>query len=200
MNNSIKCRTSKEVSIQLKRAEVQKNILIKNIHKEYEIYFQIVRKSLFTSVEKGIFALYSELFISDSDKSLNPEELNNFLNQNISFFINSKLPFLTIEQLQLGNISNPPIQLANEKHLKELVEIKEYQTFNYDYKNEIITEESFEFHCNNNSNLYEYYELLKEDDFLSVNLDENGDLNSYSKKIVLKMLNTKNIMLIVCLK
>ena len=87
MNNSIKESNSKEVKIQLKRAEVQKKILIKNIYKEYEIYFKIVRKSILSSVEKGIFGLFSELSVSE--KSLNTEELNNFLHQNISFLVNS---------------------------------------------------------------------------------------------------------------
>ena len=69
MRNSIKESNSKEAKIQLKRADVKKNILIKKIYKEYEIYFRIVRKSIITSIEKGIFGLYSD--ISTSDKSLN---------------------------------------------------------------------------------------------------------------------------------
>ena len=77
MNNSIKGRNSKEVIIQLKRAEIQKNILKNNIYKEYEVYFKIVRKSLLTSVNKGIVGLYSDFSISD--KEIYSKELNKFL-------------------------------------------------------------------------------------------------------------------------
>ena len=97
MSNIIKGRNSKEVTIQLKRAEIQKNILIKNIYKEYEAYFEIVRKSILTSAKKGIFGIYSNF--SASDKALNSKELNTVLNKNISLLINSKLPFITVEDL-----------------------------------------------------------------------------------------------------
>ena len=82
MNNNIKVKNSNQVTIQLKKAEVQKNILIKKIYKEYEIYFQIVRKSLFQSAEKGIFSIYSDFSINEN--LLNARELNNFLNKDIS--------------------------------------------------------------------------------------------------------------------
>ncbi len=184
MNNSFKRRNSKEVTIQLKRAEVQKNILIKNIYKEYEIYFNIVRKSILPSTEKGIFALYSDLSIND--KSLNKRELINFLNQNIRLLIYSKLPLLTIEQLMLGDFSDPPKQFVNGKALKELLGFNEHQSVDFEYENELINKESFEFHFNNNTNSYEYYELLREDDYSSINLDESGSLNSFPNQNIIK--------------
>ena len=116
MINSIKGRNSKEVTIQLKRAEIQKNILKKNIYKEYEAYFNIVRKSMLNSVKKGIADIFSN--ISISDKALNSKELNIFLKKNINLLIKSKLPFITIEQLKLGDISDPTNQLVNLNVLK----------------------------------------------------------------------------------
>ena len=95
MSNSIKGSNSKEIKIQLKRAEIQKKILIKNIYKEYEAYLNIVRKSILTSAKKGIVGIYSNYSISD--EALHSKELNIFLNKNISMLINSKLPFITIE-------------------------------------------------------------------------------------------------------
>ena len=77
MINSIKGRNSKEVAIQLKRAETQKKLLIKDIYKEYEAYFKIVRKSILTIAEKGIVGIYSNFSISD--KVLHSKELNIFL-------------------------------------------------------------------------------------------------------------------------
>ena len=181
MSNSIKGRNSKEVTIQLKRAEIQKNILIKNIYKEYEAYFNIVRKSMLNSVKKGIAGIYSNFSISD--KALNSKELNIFLNKNINLLIKSKLPLITIEQLKLSYISDPTKQLENLNVLKELVKRKEYQTVNIDYENEITANESIEFHCDNNLNTYEYYETLSEDEIPSINLDESSYLNSFSKEI-----------------
>ncbi len=181
MSNSIKGRNSKEVTIQLKRAEIQKNILIKNIYKEYEAYFEIVRNSILTSVKKGVAGIYSNFSISD--KALNSKELNIFLNKNISLLINSKLPFITIEQLKLGEISDPIKHLVNVNFLKDLVKPKEYQTIRIDYENEIIANESIEFHCDNNLNTYEYYETLSEDEIFSVNLDESSYFNFFSKEI-----------------
>ena len=189
MNNSIKSSNTKEVKIQLKRAEVQKKILIKNIYKEYDIYFNIVRKSILSSAEKGIFGMYSDFLITDSDKSLNKRELINFLNQNIKLLINSKLPLLTIEQLKLGDISDPQKQLVNEKPLEELVEFKEIQAVDFDYDNQLITKESLEFNCISNTNLYEYYELYNEDEFSSLNLDKNHFLNYFSRQNNIKNIN-----------
>ena len=161
MSNSIKVRNSKEVTIQLKRAEIQKNILIKNIYKEYEAYFDIVRKSMLISAKKGIAGIYSNFSISD--KALHSNELNIFLNKNISLLINSKLPFITIEQLKLGDFSDPTKQLVNASVLNELAKRIEYQKVNIDYENEKTANESIEFHCDNNLKTYEYYETLSED-------------------------------------
>ena len=100
--------------------------------------------------------------------------------------INSKLPLLTIEQLKLGDISFPKKHLLNEKVLNELIELKEYQKFDFEYVNELINEKSFDFHCNNSSDSYEYYELLNEEEFFSVNFDEKDYLNSFSKQNTVK--------------
>ena len=159
---------------------MQKKILIKSIYKEYEAYFKIVRKSILTSAKEGISGIFSNFAISD--ELLHSNELNIFLNKNISLLINSKLPFITIEQLRLADISDPTKKLVNVNVLKELVKPKEYQTVNIDYANEITANESIEFHCDNNLNTYEYYETLNEDEISSVNLDESSYLNSLEKE------------------
>ena len=184
MNNSIKDRNSKEVTIQLKRAEIQKKTLIKNIYKEYETYFKIVRKSIFASVEQGIVGIYSNFSISD--KALHSMELNRFLKKNISLLINSKLPLITIEQLRLGDISNPIKQLVNVNLLKELTISKEFHTVNIDYENELISNETIESHLNNSLNEYKYYETLSGDEISSLNLDESNFANSFSEEISIK--------------
>ncbi|ABM72036.1 possible Adenylate cyclase [Prochlorococcus marinus str. MIT 9515] len=174
------------MKIQLDRAEVKKDILLKNIYKEYEIYFRIVRKSILSSTEKGIFGLYSDLSLRNSDKEYKNLELINFLNNDISFLIQSKLPLLTIEQLKLIDNSETQIHLINKKALKELLKLKKSKTVNFDYETELITKESIEFNCSNKLNSYQYYESINDDEFSSVNLDENDCLNYYSKQPSIK--------------
>ena len=171
-------------------AEEQKKVLIKKIYKEYEFYFQIVRKSIFTSVKEGILSLYSDLSVSDKD--FNSIEFLNLINKNISLLIHSKLPLITIEQLHLGYISDTKKQKLNVNDLNELIEFKEYQKYqvvNFDYENELISNESPEFQCNNNSNIYEYYQSLSKDEFLSLNLDGRGYSNSLSKQKNIKKID-----------
>ena len=198
MNNNIKVKNSNQVTIQLKKAEVQKNILIKKIYKEYENYFQIVRNSILTSVKKGIFGLYSDLSVSN--KELNKRELNNFLNKNISLLIHSKLPLITIEQLKLEDISDNQKQLVNLNSIKEMIEFKESPADDFDYENELNTIESLELNCNNNPNTYQYYASLSEDEISSVNLDEISNLSSCSKKYRNKNIENKKYILNSALK
>ncbi len=182
MKNSIKNRDSKEITIQLNRADIQKNKLIKNIYKEYESYFHIVRKSILNSTEKGILSIYSDSCIND--KIFNSTELNIFINKNISLLIHSKLPFITIEQLKLREISDTKKQIVNENAYKNLVKIKEYQTV--DYEKKFIFKDPLEFHSNNNSSTCGYYENLSEEQSSSVNLDETDYLNSSYEQISIK--------------
>ena len=179
MNNIIRGINLDEIIIQLNRAEVQKNLLIRNIYKEYEIYFQIVRKSILASAEKGILSLFSDLSISD--KALNSKEISNFINKNIRLLINSKLPFITIEQLKLGDTIDPQKCSVNLNALKELVESRLKQADKFDYENDLNANEPFEFECNNNSNAF-YYESFSQDELSSVNLDERDCLNSFSRQ------------------
>jgi len=184
LNNSIKGKNLREATIQLNRAEVQKNILIKNIYREYEIYFQIVRKSLLSSVEKGIHSIYSDLFISD--KALNSKELNIFLHENIKLLIHSKLPLITIEQLKLENIKDPQKQKVNVTARNDSRGFRENQTVTFDYDNEILPREPIEFYCSNNSNIYGYYDSFCEKELSSVNLDESNNVNPFSNQIIIE--------------
>ena len=175
MNNIFKGRTAKEVIIQLERAEEQKNNLIQKIYKEYEIYFQIVRRSILTCAEQGIFGIYSDL--PNYNRGINLKDLNNFLEKNISLLINSKLPLITIEQLKLEDTIHHSKQLINFNVLKKLAESTNQLKINFEYENDLITRETFEFHCNNNLNSYEYYESPCENDLSSLNRLESAGIN-----------------------
>ena len=101
MNN---CVEINKIHSQLERAEIQKNRLICNIYREYEIYLNIVRDLLYISVEKGL----NELFSDPSIKNvfLNSKERFCFFEKKISKLIYSKLPLITVEQLKINKIED----------------------------------------------------------------------------------------------
>ena len=74
MNNFNSCLDIDKINSQLERAEIYKSRLIRNIYREYELYFNLVRDLLYISVEKGFNELYSYLSIK-----------HNFLNANEFF-------------------------------------------------------------------------------------------------------------------
>ena len=65
MNNFNNCLEIDNINSQLERAEIQKSILIRNIYREYELYFSLVRDLLYISVEKGLNELCSDLSIKN---------------------------------------------------------------------------------------------------------------------------------------
>jgi len=97
-----------KVDSQLERADIQKKILTRNIHREYEHYLNLVRDLLFISVEKGINQICSYPTINEN--FLNENEYISLFEKKISKLIFTNLPFLTVEQLKINeiekNISN----------------------------------------------------------------------------------------------
>ena len=91
-----------KINSQLKRAEKQKRILIRNIYREYEIYLKFVRDLLYISVEKGLNQIYSHPTIDDN--FLNENKFCGFFEKKISKLIYSNLPLLTVEQLKINEI------------------------------------------------------------------------------------------------
>ena len=55
-----------KIDSQLESADIQKRILTRNIHREYELYLNLVRDLLFVSVEKGINQICSYQIINDN--------------------------------------------------------------------------------------------------------------------------------------
>ena len=53
MNKLINDLELEKISSQIRRAEVNKSKLLKDIYKEYESYLKVVRELIFTSVEKN---------------------------------------------------------------------------------------------------------------------------------------------------
>ena len=71
LNNFNNYINIKKIDSQLERADIHKRILTRNIHREYELYLNLVRDLLFISVEKGLNQIYSYPTIN-----------HNFLNEN----------------------------------------------------------------------------------------------------------------------
>ena len=55
-----------KIDSQLERADIQKRIFTRNIHREYELYLNLVRDLLFISVEKGLNQIYSYPTFNDN--------------------------------------------------------------------------------------------------------------------------------------
>ena len=68
-----------KINAQLERADLKKRRLIRNIHKEYELYLNLVRDPLYISLEKGLSKIYSY-----------PSINSNFFNENQFFCLFKK--------------------------------------------------------------------------------------------------------------
>ena len=99
MNNFINFVEIEKINNQLERAEIQKNKLICNIYKEYELYLSFIRNLLCISVEKGINELRS--YPSIKDNFLNAKELFCLFEKKISKLIYTQMPLITVEQLKI---------------------------------------------------------------------------------------------------
>ena len=96
MNNFNSCLELDKINTQLERADIQKNRLILNIYREYELYLNLVRNLLHMSVEKGL----NELCCDPTIKNIyiNSNEFICFFEKKISKLIYTKLPLITVEQ------------------------------------------------------------------------------------------------------
>ena len=102
MNNLNNYIDTDKIHSQLERADKQKRILTRNIYREYELYLNLVRDLLFSSVEKGLNQIYSYPTINDN--FLNENEFYSLFEKKISKLIFTNLPFLTVEQLKIYEI------------------------------------------------------------------------------------------------
>jgi len=66
LNNFNNYINIEKIDSQLERADIHKRILTRNIHREYELYLNLVRDLLLISVEKGLNQIYSYPIINDN--------------------------------------------------------------------------------------------------------------------------------------
>ena len=191
LNKLINDLELEKIISQIRRAEVNKNKLLENIYREYESYLKVVRDLIFTSVEKTIYAFYSDFSINDNN--INTKELRNSLENKISFLINSQLPLITIEQLKVNDYLNNENLEKNSNVSRELSSLKDYDKFHINFEEYLISNESLQFNINKDiSNSNEYYRLLNNEHFSSIDLDCSEDINYFPKLNSIKKLDSED--------
>ena len=121
-----------KINSQLESAEIQKRILTRNIYREYELYLNLVRDLLFSSVEKGLNQIYSYPTINDN--FLNENEFYSLFEKKISKLISKILPFLTIEQLKINEIEKNINNEINSTINDSFTKIKDDQKEKFQYE------------------------------------------------------------------
>ena len=132
MNNFNNYIDIDKIDSQLERADIQKRILTRNIHREYELYLNLVRDLLFSSVEKGLNQIYSYPTINDN--FLNENEFCSLFEKKISKLIFTNLPFLTVEQLKINEIEKNINNEINSTTFDSSTKTKDDQKGKFQYE------------------------------------------------------------------
>ena len=176
MNNFNNSEDLDKINSQLCRAYSQKIRLIRDIYREYELYLNLIRDLLATSVEKGLNKLYSYPLIKDN--FLNANEFFYRLEKNISKLIHLNLPLLTIEQLKINEFKKNINKDINFNNLGNTTKIKNDQKEKFQSKDLFKTKEHIQFQINEDiSNASDYYQAENNEKFVSLDLDT--DYNDY---------------------
>ncbi len=190
MNNFNNYIDLDKVNSQLERAEIQKRILTRNIHREYEIYLNLVRDLLFISVEKGLNQIYSYPTINDN--FLNENEFNSLFEKKISKLIFTNLPFLTLEQLKINEIEKNINNEINLTIFDSSTKIKDEQKEKFQIEDGFQLNETTQFKITEDfSNTSEYYQAHNYDGFVSLDLDNNQHNNYLSKDNIFENLGVE---------
>ncbi len=177
MNNLNNYIDIDKINSQLERADIQKRILTRNIHREYELYLNIVRDLLFISVEKGLNHIYSYPTINDN--FLNEDEFYSLFEKKISKLIFTNLPFLTVEQLKINEIEKNINEEINLTIFDGSKKIKDDQKEKFQYEDGSQLKEPTQFEITEDlSKTSEYYQADYKEKFVSLDLD-NYDYNNY---------------------
>ncbi len=190
MNNFNNYIDIDEINSQLERADINKRILTRNIHREYELYLNLVRDLLFISVEKGLNQIYSYPAINEN--FLNENEFYNFFEKKIGKLIFSNLPFLTVEQLKINEIEKNINKEINLTIFDSSTKIKDDQKEKFQYEDGFQLKEPTQFEITEDfSNTSEYYQPHNYERFGSLDLDKNQHNNYLSKKNIFENLGVE---------
>ncbi len=176
MNNFNNCLEIDQINSQLERAELQKNRLICSIHREYELYLNLVRDLLYISVEKGLNELCSSHLIKDD--ILNTKEL---FERKISKLIYTKLPLITVEQLKINKSEKNINKEIDINSLGRPSKTKAENKGQFQYENGFQFKETIQFQISEDiSNISEYYQAKNHEKLASLDLDKNDNMNYLS--------------------
>ena len=187
MNNSTNYLDLDKVNSQLERADIQKRILTRNIYREYELYLNLLRDLLFSSVEKGLNQIYSYPKINDN--FLNENELFSIFEKKISKLIFTNLPFLTVEQLKINEIEKNTNKEINLPIFDMSSNIKDDHKEKFQYEDDFQLKEPTNFEITEDfSNTSKYYQAYNYERFESLDLDNNHNNNYLSKNNIFENL------------
>jgi len=179
-----------KINSQLKRADIQKRILTRNIYREYELYLNMVRDLLFISVEKGLNQIYSYPTINDN--FLTENEFYSLCEKEISKLIFTNLPFLTVEQLKINEIEKNINKEINFTIFDGSTKIKDDQKEKFQYKDGSQLKEPIQFEITEDlSNTSEYYQAHNYERLVSLDLDKNQNNNYLSKNNIFENLGVE---------
>ena len=172
LNDFNDCVDIDNIHSQLDRAYLQKSRLNRNISREYELYLNLVRDSLYISVEKGLNELFS--YLSVKDNFLNANEFFSFFERKISKLIYTNLPLLTIEQLKINEIEKNTNKEINFNSLESSTNTKCDEKENFQFEDGFQSEEPIQFQISKDiSNTSEYYQANNYEKIVSLDLDNN---------------------------
>ena len=167
------------------RAEIQKNRLICNIYRKYEVYLDLVRDLLDVSVEKGLYELCTDTSIENV--FLNANDFFCFYEKKIRKLIYSKLPLITVEQLKINKIEKNINLGTNFNDLGRFTESKDHQKEESQYVDIFQFEGPQQFQVSDDvSNTYEYYQAENCEKLVSLDLDNNYHNNYLSNKNIIE--------------
>ncbi len=190
MNNFNNYIDIDKINSQLERAEIQKRILTRNIHREYELYLNLVRDLLFISVEKGLNQIYSYPTINDN--FLKENEFYSLFEKKISKLIFTNLPFLTLEQLKINEIEKNINNEINFTVFDSSTKTKDEQKEKFQIEDGFQLNETTQFKITEDfSNTSEYYQAHNYERFVSLDLDNNQHNNYLSKNNILENLGVE---------
>jgi len=190
LNNFNNYIDTEKINSQLKRAYIQKRILTKNIHREYELYLNLVRDLLFMSVEKGLNQIYR--YPTNNDNFLNENEFYSLFEKKISKLLFTNLPFLTVEQLKINEIEKNINKEINFTIFDSPTKIKDDQKEKFQYEDDFQLKEPTQFKITEDfSNTSEYYQAHNYERFVSIDLDNNQNNNYLSKNNIFENLGVE---------
>lgn len=179
-----------KINSQLKRADIQKRILTRNIYREYELYLNLVRDLLYISVKKGLNQIYSYRTINDN--FLNVNESCSLFEKQISKLIFTNLPLLTVEQLKINEIGKNINNEFNFSIFKSFTKTKDDQKEKFQYEDGFQFKEATQFQLSEDfSNTSEYYQAHNHEKFVSLDLDNNDNDNYLSSNNIFENLGVE---------